>query len=110
MEESLKEALRKVKKLASDANPKLQKEKRPRVLQYYCNITGKRTYPYAGQKKKARNVKDLGKKDTHGGSYFLFLLLNWIKCLVFNQPGFSTFVTEQIVPHTDFNSIIFTIV
>ena len=43
MEESLKEALRKVKKLASDANPKLQKEKRRRVLQYYCNITGKRT-------------------------------------------------------------------
>ena len=34
MDESLKEALRKVKKLACDANPKLQQEKRSRVLQY----------------------------------------------------------------------------
>lgn len=50
MDESLMEALRKVKKLATDANPKLQKKKRPRVLQYYRDITGKRTYPYAGQK------------------------------------------------------------
>lgn len=65
MDESLMEALRKVKKLATDANPKLQKKKRPRVLQYYRDITGKRTYPYAGQKKKARAVKDLGKKDTY---------------------------------------------
>ena len=65
MDESLMEALRKVKKLATDANPKLQKKKRPRILQYYRDITGKRTYPYAGQKKKARAVKDLGKKDTY---------------------------------------------
>lgn len=50
MDESLMEALKKVKKLATDANPKLQKKKRPRVLQYYRDITGKRTYPYAGQK------------------------------------------------------------
>ena len=67
MDESLMEALRKVKKLATDANPKLQKKKRPRVLQYYRDITGKRTYPYACQKKKARAVKDLGKKDTYAG-------------------------------------------
>ena len=94
MNESLKKPLRKVKKLASDAIPKHQKEKRPRVLQYYRDITGKRTYLYAGQKKRVRAVKDLGKKDAHAGSYFLFLLLNWIKCLVFNQPSFNTFVTE----------------
>ena len=50
MDESLMEALRKVKKLSTDANPKLQKKKRSRVLQYYRDITGKRTYPYAGQK------------------------------------------------------------
>ena len=50
MDESLMEALKKVKKLATDANPKLQKKKRQRVLQYYRDITGKRTYPYAGQK------------------------------------------------------------
>ena len=65
MDESLIEALRKVKKLATDANPKLQKKQRPRVLQHYRDITGKRTYPYAGQKKKARAVKDLGKKETY---------------------------------------------
>lgn len=70
MNESLKEALRKAKKLASDANPKIQKEKRPGVFQYNRGITGRRTFPYAGQKKKTRAVKYLGKKDTHTGSNF----------------------------------------
>ena len=48
MDESLKEALRKVNKLASDANPKSQKEKRPSFPQSYRDITGKRTFHHAG--------------------------------------------------------------